>query len=43
MSNEHLQCDECGRFGANEIADRQLCDDCIAQAGCSCAGDADEN
>jgi hypothetical protein len=45
MTENDLPCDECGRFGAREMAGRVLCDDCIAQAGCGCAGhdDADES
>ena len=31
-------CEECGQFGALEIAGRSLCPDCVALAGCGCAG-----
>lgn len=39
---KELPCEECGGFDAREIAGRQLCDDCIALAGCGCAGDKPE-
>jgi hypothetical protein len=35
---EEIACDQCGHFGALEIADRRLCPDCIATAGCGCSG-----
>jgi hypothetical protein len=35
-------CEECGQFGAMEIAGRQLCPDCVALAGCGCAGHGDD-
>ena len=35
---ENDPCDECGQFGALEIAGRRLCPDCVAVAGCGCAG-----
>jgi hypothetical protein len=34
-------CERCGNPEALEIAGKFLCSDCIAQAGCGCAGDAD--
>jgi hypothetical protein len=36
--NEAAACEECGQFGAMEIAGRQLCPDCVSLAGCGCAG-----
>ena len=38
---ESDQCDECGQFGALEIAGRRLCPECVAVAGCGCAGHGD--
>jgi len=31
-------CEECGQFGTLEIAGRCLYPDCVALAGCGCAG-----
>jgi len=31
-------CEHCGSFGVLEIAGQNLCPDCIATAGCGCAG-----
>jgi hypothetical protein len=36
--NEDAACDECGNFGAREIGDRKLCDECVTLAGSACAG-----
>jgi hypothetical protein len=35
-------CENCGNFDVLEIADKFLCADCIALAGCGCGGAADE-
>jgi hypothetical protein len=35
-------CAECGQFGAVDIAGRLLCLDCLAAAGCGCAGHGDD-
>jgi hypothetical protein len=42
-TNEDTACDTCGNFGALEIADRLLCPDCVALAGCGCGGSAAVN
>jgi len=34
-------CEHCGSFEAMEIAGKVLCADCVALAGCGCAGDCD--
>jgi hypothetical protein len=39
---ENVSCEECGQFGALEIAARCLCPECVALAGCGCAGHGDE-
>jgi len=31
-------CERCGSFNVLEIAGKFLCADCVAQAGCGCAG-----
>ena len=36
QSNENLACDECGRFGAIEVADRKLCPECYETCGSCC-------
>jgi len=36
--DENIACDECGQFGAIKLAGRRLCHDCVALAGCGCAG-----
>jgi hypothetical protein len=36
--SENSACERCGSFDATEIAGEILCADCIALAGCSCAG-----
>jgi hypothetical protein len=45
MTDDHLQpsageksCDRCGSFDVLEIAGQFLCTDCVALAGCGCAG-----
>ena len=37
-STEDAACERCGRFDALEFAGKFLCADCIALAGCGCAG-----
>jgi hypothetical protein len=37
------RCEECGVFGATEIAGRVLCPDCLANCGACCAGDWEED
>jgi hypothetical protein len=37
-----IACERCGSFDAIEFAERILCTDCIALAGCGCAGHGDE-
>jgi len=32
------QCERCGSFDASEIGGQLLCADCVALAGCGCAG-----
>jgi hypothetical protein len=32
-------CESCGGFEVMEIAGKYLCADCVALAGCGCAGD----
>jgi len=42
--SEDTACERCGRFEVLEIAGKFLCADCVALAGCGCAGHgADEN
>jgi hypothetical protein len=36
------QCERCGSFDVLEIAGQFLCADCVAVAGCGCAGHGDE-
>jgi hypothetical protein len=38
---EDAACERCGSFDALEIAGQALCKDCIALAGCGCAGHGD--
>jgi len=38
QTNENLICDECGRFGAVEVAERKLCPDCYETCGSCCPG-----
>ncbi len=42
LATDDQPCEECGRFGALEIAGRRLCPECVAVAGCGCAGPGDE-
>ena len=35
-------CVRCGSFEALEIGGQQLCADCVALAGCGCAGHGDD-
>lgn len=35
-------CERCGSFEALEIAGQFLCADCVAVAGCGCAGHGDD-
>jgi prepilin-type N-terminal cleavage/methylation domain-containing protein/prepilin-type processing-associated H-X9-DG protein len=37
------QCDRCGAFDAVEVGDKFLCNNCITEAGCNCAGKDDVN
>ncbi len=37
-ANEDEACERCGSFDAQEIAGLILCADCVALAGCGCAG-----
>ena len=37
-AKEDAACERCGSFDAQEFAGTILCADCIALAGCSCAG-----
>lgn len=39
QSPESHACDICGRFDAQEFADRWLCLDCYAECGSCCAGE----
>jgi hypothetical protein len=36
-------CERCGNFEVLEIAGKFLCSDCVALAGCGCAGHGEEN
>jgi hypothetical protein len=36
-------CEQCGSHDVIEIAGQALCKDCIALAGCGCAGDGDDS
>jgi hypothetical protein len=36
--NEDAACERCGSFEVLEIAGQFLCADCVATAGCGCAG-----
>jgi protein-arginine kinase activator protein McsA len=35
---EDVACERCGSFEVFEIAGKFLCADCVALAGCGCAG-----
>jgi len=37
-STEDTVCERCSSFDALEIAGKLLCADCVALAGCGCAG-----
>lgn len=37
-ASDDLVCDECGRFGAIEVADRKLCPECYETCGSCCPG-----
>jgi len=37
-NNPDAACERCGRFETLEIAGKILCPDCVALAGCACAG-----
>jgi len=39
--NEDKACERCGSFDAREFAGMILCVDCVALAGCGCAGHGD--
>jgi hypothetical protein len=34
--DENLRCDTCGVFGAFDLGDRHLCEDCYRQCGSCC-------
>jgi hypothetical protein len=38
-TGETTACERCGSFEAMEIAGKFLCTDCVALAGCGCAGE----
>jgi hypothetical protein len=40
-ANETVACERCGSFEAMQIAGKFLCTDCVALAGCGCAGGGD--
>jgi hypothetical protein len=40
--NEAAGCERCGSFDVLEIAGQFLCADCVAVAGCGCAGHGGE-
>jgi len=37
-TNEDKACERCGSFEVLEISGLTLCTDCVALAGCGCAG-----
>jgi len=41
-SPEAAACARCGSFEALEIGGRQLCAECVALAGCGCAGHGED-
>jgi hypothetical protein len=41
-ANETAACERCGSFEVIEIAGQFLCSDCVALAGCGCAGHGDD-
>jgi len=41
-ANEAAACERCGSLDVLEIAGRLLCADCVALAGCGCAGHGDD-
>jgi hypothetical protein len=41
-SIEDAACERCGSFDVLEIAGKILCADCVALAGCACAGHGEE-
>jgi hypothetical protein len=40
--SEAAACERCGSFDVLEIAGKILCADCVAVAGCGCAGHGDD-
>ena len=42
INTKDVQCERCGSFDAMEFTGQFLCADCIALAGCGCAGHGDE-
>jgi len=42
QQDQNAQCERCGSFDASEIGGQLLCADCVALAGCGCAGHGDE-
>jgi len=43
VPDESAACERCGSFEFLEFAGKLLCADCIALAGCGCAGHDEEN
>jgi len=41
-SAEDAACERCGSFDVLEFAEKFLCADCVALAGCGCAGHGDD-
>jgi hypothetical protein len=42
VTDAAMRCERCGSFDPLEIAGQCLCADCIALAGCGCAGHGDQ-
>jgi hypothetical protein len=42
-SVENAACEHCGQLEVLEIAGKFLCADCIALAGCGCAGHGEDS
>jgi len=40
--DQNAVCERCGSFDVMEIAGQTLCKDCIALAGCGCAGHGED-
>jgi len=41
-SADDVACERCGSFDVLEFAGKLLCADCVALAGCGCAGHGDD-